>query len=76
MLNWTLTHDTIEKNELDKLSKFIKSTDKLTYGKQTELFEKIFQLESDKVFTNGKFRIFCKFGDGYCIEEVSKQRQN
>ena len=42
MLNWTLTHDTIEKNELDKLSKFIKSTDKLTYGKQTELFEKNF----------------------------------
>ena len=44
MLNWTLTHDTIEKNELDKLSKFIKSTDKLTYGKQTELFEKIFPI--------------------------------
>lgn len=42
MLNWTLTHDTIEKNELDKLSKFIKSTDKLTYGEQTELFEKNF----------------------------------
>ncbi len=41
-MNWELTNDTIEKFEIKKLSNFLLSTKKLTYGKQTELFENKF----------------------------------